>query len=416
MNRAAGATSADGTPTANTGPAAQPDQTAPGGGAQAAAVQAPRPSAARAKPRHYLLILSFVLWVIVPAALAGGYLYTIAKDQYASRVGFSVRTEEIGSAVELLGGITELSGSSSSDTDILFEYIQSQQMVRAINEEIPLRDVYARPGDPIFTLGEDARIEALWNYWQNMVSVFYDRGSGLIEVRVLAFEAEDAQRIASEIFDQSSQMINQLSTIARADAMRYAEEELTRSEDRLREARQQTTAFRNRTGIIDPQADIQNQMGVVNALQQRLAEALVERRQILDSNSSDPRLADIDRRVEAIRSQISSEKSQLAQSDSEAATAEGGEQSYSRLLEEFEALAADQEFAERAYLSARAARDAALAEAQRQSRYLASYVDPTLAETAEFPRRGVLLGMIFAFLLVTWTIGTMIFYSLRDRR
>jgi capsular polysaccharide transport system permease protein len=198
--------------------------------------------------------------------------------------------------------------------------------------------------------------------------------------------------------------------------MRYAEEELTRSEDRLREARQQTTAFRNRTGIIDPQADIQNQMGVVNALQQRLAEALVERRQILDSNSSDPRLADIDRRVEAIRSQISSEKSQLAQSDSEAATAEGGEQSYSRLLEEFEALAADQEFAERAYLSARAARDAALAEAQRQSRYLASYVDPTLAETAEFPRRGVLLGMIFAFLLVTWTIGTMIFYSLRDRR
>ncbi|SLN56825.1 hypothetical protein ROJ8625_02838 [Roseivivax jejudonensis] len=377
-----------------------------------------RPPARPAEPRrrHWLLGLSFILWVVVPALVAAYYLFSVAHDQYASRVGFSVRTEEIGSAVELLGGITELSGSSSSDTDILYEFIGSQQMVRAVSDRLPLREFYAIDGDPVFTLGDDARIEALWSYWQRMVKVFYDRGSGLIEVRVLAFEPDQAQRISEVIFDESSQMINQLSQIAREDAMRYAEDELARAEDRLREARQATTAFRNRTGIIDPLADIQGQMGVVNALQQQLAEALVERGTILESNPSDPRIADIDRRIRSIRGQISSERSQMAEDVGGSEETGPNGRSYSRLLEEYEALRADQEFAEEAYVSSRAARDSALAEAQRQSRYLASYVAPTLAETAEFPRRWVLLSLVAGSLFLTWSIGTMIYYSLRDRR
>ena len=98
-------------------------------------VQAPSPKTpvrppakpARLRLRHVIIVLSFVLWVVLPVAVSGWYLYTVARDQYASHVGFSVRTEEIGSAIELLGGITELSGSSSSDTDILYEFIQSPQ-------------------------------------------------------------------------------------------------------------------------------------------------------------------------------------------------------------------------------------------------------------------------------------------------
>jgi capsular polysaccharide transport system permease protein len=53
--------------------------------------------------RHVVLAISFALWVVLPVVLSGLYLYTIARDQYASRVGFSVRTEEIGSAIEFLG-------------------------------------------------------------------------------------------------------------------------------------------------------------------------------------------------------------------------------------------------------------------------------------------------------------------------
>ncbi len=391
----------------------------PGQGNQASPVRAAA-GPTRIRRRHRLLALTFVIWVIAPLCVTGWYLFAVAQDQYASQVGFSVRTEEVGSAIELLGGITELSGSSSSDTDILYEYIQSQQMVRAISARLNLRDIYAVPGDPVFALGEDARIEALSTYWQSMVKVFYDRGSGLIEVRVLAFEPADATAVATAVFDESSEMINKLSTIARADATRYAEEELLRARERLKEARQATTAFRNRTGIIDPQADIQGQMGLVNALQSQLADVLVSRQTLLDSgtSASDPRVTQLDVRIEAIRKQIAAERSEFGGTGS-GPSERGGmtrDAAYSTLLEEYEALEVDREFAEKSFLSALAARDASVAEAQRQSRYLASYVAPTLAETSQYPRRFMLMAILGGFLLVSWSIGTMIYYSLRDRR
>lgn len=372
----------------------------------------PAATPARPRKRHFLLILSFLLWVIAPLGVGGWYLFEVAKDQYASHVGFAVRKEEVGSAVELLGGITELSGSSSSDTDILYEFIQSQQMVRAINQDLDLSRIYGHPEDPVFALGEDARIEAMSNYWGRMVKVFYDQGSGLIEVRVLAFEPEDAYDIASAIYDKSSQMINELSTIARADAMRYAQDELAVAQDRLKTARQAITAFRNRTRIVDPRADIQGQMGLITSLQAKLADAIIERQLLLEtSGENDPRVTQANRRIEVIREQIEQERGQFGNT-----SGEDDDTAFARILEDYEALTVDLEFAERASVSARSAYDASIAEAQRQSRYLATYIDPTLAETAEYPRRVMLLAIAAGFLIMSWAILAMIYYSLRDRR
>lgn len=367
-------------------------------------------------------MLSFVLWVVIPLVATGWYLFTVAHDQFASKVGFAVRTEEVGSTLAFLGGVAGLSGSSSSDTDILYEYIQSQQMVRAVSARLDLREIYTVPGDPVFALGEDARIEALWTYWQRMVKVFYDRGSSLIEVRVLAFDPADATAVATTIFDESSAMINTLSTIARADATRYAEGDLQRAQERLKQARQATTAFRNRTGMIDPLADIQGQMGVVNALQSQLADELVSRQTLLDAATSvsDPRVTQLDGRIEAIRKQVVEQRSQFGGSVNglvgSAADQVSGDAAYATLLEEYEGLEMDREFAEKSFLAALAARNDAMAKAQRQSRYLASYVAPTLAQTAEYPRRFVLMFTIGGFLLISWSIAAMIYYSLRDRR
>lgn len=373
----------------------------------------PPPAApAGLRRRHAIILLSFLLWVVLPVIVAAFYLHGVARDQYASHVGFSVRTEEIGSAVELLGGITELSGSSSSDTDILYEFVQSQQMVRTVNEQLDLRAIYIREGDPVFTLGEDARIEALSSYWQRMVKVFYDRGSGLIEIRVLAFEPADAKAIAETIFDESSAMINRLSAIARADATRYAEEELARAEERLKSANQSLTAFRNRTQIVDPLADVQGQMGLLNSLNGQMATAQIDLELLLDNSSEDdPRVQQARRKITAIQKLIDEERARFGGQGSVA----GGAQ-FSELLEEYQALEIERQFAEKSYLSALTARDAAVAEAQRQSRYLATHIAPTLAETPEYPKRGLLVLMVAGFLFVSWAIMVMIYYSLRDRR
>jgi len=402
--------------------AAQPSEqgAAPKTGPGPNVVQAPsaktslRPPARPAgiRTRHVLIALSFVIWVILPVVVSGGYLYTVARDQYASHVGFSVRTEEIGSAIELLGGITELSGSSSSDTDILYEFIQSPQIVRAVHDQLDMARIYQRSGDPVFTLGEDTRIEALLSYWQRMVKIFYDRSSGLVEIRVLAFEPQDARAVAEVVFAESSNMINQLSAIARADAMRYAEEELARAEDRLKVSNRSLTSFRNRTQIVDPAADVQGQMGLLNSLSAQMAEAQIELELLLDNaNESDPRVNQANRKIAAIQKLINEERSAFG-----GASGVSGVQQYSELIEEYQALELERQFAEKSYLSALAARDVALAEAQRQSRYLATHISPTLAETAEYPQRELLLLMISGFLLLSWSVLVMVYYSLRDRR
>ncbi|MEM7238461.1 MAG: sugar transporter, partial [Pseudomonadota bacterium] len=179
------------------------------------------------RPRHGLLIFSFILCVLVPSGVTGWYLWTQAADQYVSKVGFSVRREDNSSAIELLGGLGNFSGSSSSDTDILYEFIQSQRLVSEIDSALDLRMIWSRPvNDPVFSLDPEASLETLVEYWEQMVRLSYGAGSGLLEVEVRAFTAADATLIAETLFGESSKMINQLSAIAREDAIRYANEEL----------------------------------------------------------------------------------------------------------------------------------------------------------------------------------------------
>lgn len=371
------------------------------------------PAARRAfmRPRHWLVMLSFLVFVVTPATLAGVYLYTRAADQYASTVGFTVRQEETSSAYEILGGLSNFSGSSSTDTDILYEFIQSQELVQKVDAALDLRHIYGKPpDDPVFRLAEGASIEDLVAYWPQMVRIFYDPGTGLIEVEVRSFDPEDARDIARKIFDLSSAMINKLSAIARDDATRYAKEELDQAVQRLKVARQALTLFRNQTQIVDPSADIQGQMGLLNSLQAQLAETLIELDLLGEiASDSDPRVAQAKRKIVVIEKRIAEERRKLG-------TNSGGDSAFADLVGQFEVLQVDREFAEKSYLSALSAYDTAVAEAQRQSRYLAAYVQPTLAETSIYPKREILLAVVSLVLFGAWTILVLVYYSLRDRR
>lgn len=388
-----------------------------GGGQPEAAPPQVRPTVAPAavRRRHWGVLLSFLLFVIIPTAVAAWYLWERAADRYASYVGFSVRTEELGSAVELLGGIAELSGSSSSDTDVLYKFIQSQDLVRRVDAKLDLRAIWAKGNpevDPIFAYHPPGTIEDLVDYWKRMVRVYSDSGTGLIDLTVLAFTPEDATAIAKEIYAESSAMINELSALAREDAIRYAREELGLAQEQLRDAREAMTRFRNRTQIVDPAADIQSQMGLLSSLQVQLAETLIEL-DILEQTTreSDPRIAQAERKVSVIEARIAEERKKLG------IGSEGQEgEVFAELVGEYERLLVDREFAEQSYTAARATYDVSVAEAQRQSRYLGAHVAPTQAEKSEYPDRGVLLGLTILCLFLAWAIGVLVYYSLKDRR
>lgn len=366
--------------------------------------------------RHKGLLASFVLVVLLPVLLAGGYLWKIAADQYGSTVGFAVRTEQIRSSFDLLGGLSALAGgaSSSSDMDILYAFIQSQEMVAAVDKRVNLRALWspAHATDPVFGLDPDVTIEGLTEYWNRMISLAYDPATGLMELTARAFTADDARRIARAIFDESHRRINALSDIAREDATRYARNELESAKTRLKHAREALTAFRMRTRIVDPAADIQGKMGLLNSLQAQLAQALIDLDMLRgNTKPGDLRISQLEARIALIRKRMEEERDRFS------ATGKGPSgESYAQLVANYERLSADQEFAARAYTSALAAYDLALSQAQQQSRYLAAYIRPTLADAAEYPRRSMLLNMLAAFLLLGWAIAALVYYSVRDRR
>ena len=374
----------------------------------------PTAPAARVHGRHWLALASFLVMVLIPVAATGWYLWVRAADQYASYVGFSVRKEEVGSAVELLGGITELSGSSSSDTDILYEFLQSQELVAELDADLDLRAIWSRADpsrDPVFAYHPPGTIEDLVDHWARKVRIYYDSGTGLLDLRVLAFDPEDAHAIAARIYDRSSQMINQLSAVAREDAIGYARDELEQAEDRLREARVAIQAFRNRTQIIDPTMRTETKSGLIAALESQLAEAQIEL-QLLRSTSrpNDPRITQTQLKIDVIKQQIQAERSELGLEGDAAGS------SVADLVGEYEALAVDLEFAQQAYTAARATFDAARNEARRQSRYLAAHVNPTRAERAQYPDRITILGLTALFLVLLWSVAILVAYALRDRR
>ncbi|PPB79938.1 capsular polysaccharide transport system permease protein [Albidovulum inexpectatum] len=364
------------------------------------------------RPRHRVALASFVAVVVVPTLAVLAYLYLIAADQYHSEVAFSIRSEEqsAGAAAGLLGALTQMSTGTATDADILYEFITSQSMVKAVDERLDLRTLFRKPRfDPVFKLSENPSIEDLVDYWTRMVHVSYDKNSGIIHVQTEAFTPEDARAIAQAILEVSGKLVNELSEQARQDAIRYAMLDVQDAEKALREQRRKLAEFRSEYRIMNPEADVAGQMGLLSALQSELAQALVERDTLLSYvTEDDQRVQQANRRIDAISARIEAERTKLGIGGIDVAITD--------VIGRYEELRTDLEFAAQAYTQALANLTLARAEARRQARYLAPHIQPTLAEESLYPRRALLTFLSAVFLFLAWSISMVLYYNVRDSR
>jgi capsular polysaccharide transport system permease protein len=381
---------------------------------QAAAYIAPPVIPVRTSHGNRALMWSFLLVVLLPCLLAGAYLFLVAEDRYASQAGFTIRQEEGGAASDLLGGMSQLlGGSSGGHADLLFEYLRSQDLVLRLDARFGLRAHYAlhHARDPLFSLPPEGTVDQLTRYWSQVLRVAFDRNTGLLLLEIRANDPEFARLLAQAVVEESERMINQLNAQARRDRMQMASADLGLAEARLRAAREALAAFRASTQMVDPDADIQGRMGVLNNLQQQLAQGLVEHDLLaMITDPSDPRLRQAQRRIEVVRARITEERQTFAQEDATVA-----ETDYPRLIARYESLRADQEMAEQGYAAAIRAHDMARSQAERQSLYLALFIPPTLSEEPGHPRRALLLGLTALFAVLIWAFGALAWQSLRDR-
>ena len=398
---------------------ASPAQAAEGAGAVSASrltLSAVRPSAtglpsSGTKPRHRILYLSFLLTVVAPVLIWGAYLFTIAVNQFNSEMSFSIRSEETTSAAAgLLGAITQISSGTAGDADILYEFIGSQEMIAAVSKRVDLAAIYRKPAfDPYFRLKENASIEELTDFWSRVVRPTFDNHTGIIQVSTLAFAPEDARAVNDAILAESNALVNRLSEQARQDAIRYATIDLGEAEANLRQQRKLLADFRHRYQIVDPEADVAGQVGLLTALQGELAQALVERDTLLSYvQEDDQRVVQATRRIDAISQRIAAERNNLGIGDDEVNIAD--------VVGQYEVLRTDLEFASAAYTQALTNLAISRAEARRQSRYIATHIRPTTAQESLYPQRWTRLFLFGGFLAMIWGALMIFYYNIRDSR
>ena len=366
-----------------------------------------------------LIALSFVFVVILPTILVALYYLFIAEDQYAVATRFAVRNSNIVDSSGVLSALgLGIGGGSLGDSYIILEYIHSRQILEKIDSLMNLRQRYGRPKQDFYArLPEDIPFEEFVKYWKSMVDVNLDRTSLILTVKVYAFSAQDARDISTAILTESERMINELNERAREDALTYAKEEVRKAEDRLRKVRQRFLEFRNATLQVDPTKQVQVQLTLIGKLEEQLASLqarLTEVKSYL--NEKAPSVISLKNRIVALKRQIEKEKSKLGEGDKQSInTRDFKDSKYSKLISEYESLLVEREFAEKYYLSALNALEQARIIANKQQRYLATFVKPYLPDEALYPKRLRNTFFIFIISLLLWALGLLLMQSVRDR-
>lgn len=365
-------------------------------------------------------LLTFLLLVIGPLAATLWYLETRAADRYASRASFSIRSAEQAPALEIFGAVTHLGGGSGlADSQILYDFIQSQQIIEEIRVPAGLEQRWGRASeDVLFTLGQDQPIEEIHDHWARMIDISLDLTSGILDLEVRAFGAEDAQVIARAILEASGRLVNEISENARDDAVRFAAQERDAAEQRLRDIRAALRTFKLRSGLRtfrdteQPAAakDTRAALGAMAAMEEERARLRAE----LDGlegqgDAGTPRADLLKAKLERLAQRIAAHQARLN-------GAPAGQAKPAQAAIAYEELLVDRAFAEEAYKLALATYDQASAEARRKQRHLAVHIQPTLSERADYPDRSMWLITIGLAGFALWSILMLVIGNIRERR
>jgi capsular polysaccharide transport system permease protein len=324
-------------------------------------------------------------------------------------------------------GLTALVGNSaqSGDSYVVADYIQSSQILPDIREQtgVDIRTVYSRPSiDFLYRENESRPLDEFRDYWRDMVNVSYNSTTGNVTMRVFAFSPSDAKKVADAVLTVSENLVNTLSEKSRRQFVEVANQQVARSEERLRNIRGQITDLRISEQAVDPTAVATMEATIISSLEQELASLRTRYKALVDSVSKDaPSARVIERQIIALEEQLIEQKKRIsgdgANDDSSNKTTRSGldaGRALPEMIDRFTELSVEQEFAVKAYTTSLAALEAAMQEAQKQERYFAVYVQPREPEIALYPLGAINTLIMLAAASCLWLIGYFAFRSVKD--
>jgi capsular polysaccharide transport system permease protein len=360
-----------------------------------------------------ILWYSFFVVVCFPAVICFLYLLLFASDEYESEARFAVRSssEKPAATTDMLSALTTAVGgrSTAQDSFIVADYIRSRTIIEDLGGKNVVQAIYSRPGIDWFSrLAVNQPLEDVWEYWRHKVTAVIDTQSNVLTLRVRAFTAEDAKRLADLIVQRGENLVNEISERARRDALLRAETEVNLSLQKLAKIRAALLEFRTSANTIDPASSATSFGETLTALNREKITLESNRealRGVMDQNA--PTIRFLSTQIESIEQQIKNLQEKLTSRNKDAAALSGQ-------LAVYEDLQLQNQFAEKLFTIAQAGFEKARAEQEKQQLYVVTIVRPTLPEEASYPKPFISSAVTFAVCLMLWSMVALVIASIED--
>lgn len=355
----------------------------------------------------------FVGLVLVPSTIVAVYLFLIAAHRYASEASFLVRSAAYQGAVAAGNSQAAMLATSRGAGDLadaVNSYIKSRDMVEQLEKNNDLRKILSREeSDFLYRFpniySRDNR-EELYKHFRTMVSVEYDKTSGISMIAAVTFRAEDSQALVTAVLAHAEELVNRLNERMVRDAEAYAQSVVNRAQEHFVDVGLRLVRFRNAVGSVDPSRESAVALEQIAQMTTELAEMQAALQQQMSLSPASPAIPPLRERIRTYQEQIDREKLKIV----------GADRSLSGRLAEFEKLTLERQLAAREMDSALANLTAARQDAQRQHLYLQRITQPNLADEAKYPRRFLALAASFGVFLAIFVVANATLQGFREHR
>ena len=331
------------------------------------------------------------IFITAPMALLLIYLFIFSQPRYMSESKVAVkRPNEIDSSSLNVGLLLGASNPSSAEDSLyLKEYINSPDMLMALDKRLNFHQAFSQSGwDLFFHLPADATTEEFLDYYRSRISIAYDEKSGLLNIQTQGFTPEFAQAFNHAVLKESERFINELSHRISREQMQFAEEELRQTRERLNESKKQLLAYQNKNNVLDPAASAEAATTLVNTLIAKKIEMEADLRNLLTYLRADaPQVVSTKNAIKALQAQIDEEQSKI--------TAPEGKKLNSMAVD-FEEIKGTVAFDTDLYALALKALEKTRMESARKLKTLSVISSPQRPEESSFPN--------IPYLLISWLL------------
>ncbi|MFK4751995.1 lipopolysaccharide biosynthesis protein [Oceanobacter antarcticus] len=350
---------------------------------------------------------SFAL-VIVATALIVIYYGFLASPRFATETQFVVK--ESGNQTEITG-LASLGAVSSSTKDSLLikAFIESRAMAEQLDQAIALRAHYESDRiDRLSQLPRDATSEEYLKYYQKHVLVYHDETSDIIRVEVQAFDPDYSLAMAKALLTVSEEFINDLGDKMAQEQLDYAQDEVERAHDLLKNWQRKLMGFQQKNRLYNPEQEGGAILEGVSGLQVELIKAQARLKELAAiMRDGSPEVKAQENLIQSLEQQLAEERTRLTQDS---------HNGFNKINMDFKEIALSSELATDLYKSTLVSLDSVRSQALQKLKHLLIVEPPMLAQEAKYPRRLYNIATWFAVLLLIYLVGRLLVSVIEEHK